>query len=59
MSRNSSPPDLCLLPHLRSILQDYKFIHCGMSPKESSVSTIVKSYHWRVVRAPHPRDIIW
>uniref|UniRef100_A0A8C2NRD0 Transmembrane protein 63C n=1 Tax=Capra hircus TaxID=9925 RepID=A0A8C2NRD0_CAPHI len=43
----------------KHILQDYKFIHCGMSPKESSVSTIVKSYHWRIVRAPHPRDIIW
>ncbi|XP_040081943.1 calcium permeable stress-gated cation channel 1 isoform X1 [Oryx dammah] len=43
----------------KHILQDYKFIHCGMSPKESSVTTIVKSYHWRVVRAPHPKDIIW
>uniref|UniRef100_A0A8C0AAX2 Transmembrane protein 63C n=1 Tax=Bos mutus grunniens TaxID=30521 RepID=A0A8C0AAX2_BOSMU len=43
----------------KHILQDYKFIHCGMSPKESSVTTIVKSYRWRVVRAPHPKDIIW
>uniref|UniRef100_A0A4W2GPN5 Transmembrane protein 63C n=1 Tax=Bos indicus x Bos taurus TaxID=30522 RepID=A0A4W2GPN5_BOBOX len=42
----------------KHILQDYKFIHCGM-PKESSVTTIVKSYRWRVVRAPHPKDIIW
>ncbi|KAF4017680.1 hypothetical protein G4228_009283 [Cervus hanglu yarkandensis] len=43
----------------KHILQDYKFIHCGMSPKESSVTTIVKSYQWRVVRAPHPKEIIW
>ena len=56
---SSSPPDLCLFPHLRSILEDYKFIQCGVSAQQSSVTTIVKSDHWRVVLAPHPKDIIW
>nr|XP_058912991.1 calcium permeable stress-gated cation channel 1 isoform X2 [Kogia breviceps] len=41
------------------ILEDYKFIQCGVSAQQSSVTTIVKSDHWRVVLAPHPKDIIW
>ncbi|XP_059108878.1 LOW QUALITY PROTEIN: calcium permeable stress-gated cation channel 1 [Peromyscus eremicus] len=45
--------------HLCSICEDYKYIQCGMNPKQSSVTTIVKNYHWRVAHAPHPKDIIW
>ncbi|XP_028627757.1 calcium permeable stress-gated cation channel 1 isoform X1 [Grammomys surdaster] len=44
---------------VRCIYDDYKCIHCGRHPKQSSVTTIVKNYHWRVVHAPHPKDIIW
>ncbi|KAM9092163.1 calcium permeable stress-gated cation channel 1 [Megaptera novaeangliae] len=43
----------------KHILEDYKFIQCGVSAQQSSVTTIVKSDHWRVVLAPHPKDIIW
>uniref|UniRef100_A0A8C6QLH4 Transmembrane protein 63c n=1 Tax=Nannospalax galili TaxID=1026970 RepID=A0A8C6QLH4_NANGA len=41
------------------VYEDYKFLYCGASPQQSSVTTIVKNYHWRVSHAPHPRDIIW
>nr|XP_031535149.1 calcium permeable stress-gated cation channel 1 isoform X2 [Vicugna pacos] len=41
------------------IQEDYKYIQCGVPPQQSSVTTIVKSYHWRVTLAPHPKDIIW
>uniref|UniRef100_A0A8C8TUP3 Transmembrane protein 63c n=1 Tax=Peromyscus maniculatus bairdii TaxID=230844 RepID=A0A8C8TUP3_PERMB len=44
---------------VRRICEDYKYIQCGMNPKQSSVTTIVKNYHWRVAHAPHPKDIIW
>uniref|UniRef100_A0A8C6H0Z5 Transmembrane protein 63c n=1 Tax=Mus spicilegus TaxID=10103 RepID=A0A8C6H0Z5_MUSSI len=44
---------------VRRIYDDYKYIHCGRHPKQSSVTTIVKNYHWRVAHAPHPKDIIW
>ncbi|XP_039088130.1 calcium permeable stress-gated cation channel 1 isoform X1 [Hyaena hyaena] len=43
----------------KHIQQDYKYIQCGVPPQQSSVSTIVKSYHWRIALAPHPKDIIW
>ncbi|XP_071069854.1 calcium permeable stress-gated cation channel 1 isoform X2 [Dasypus novemcinctus] len=43
----------------KHILEDYKYIRCGIHPHQSSVTTIVKSYRWRVTRAPHPKDIIW
>ncbi|KAM5243855.1 calcium permeable stress-gated cation channel 1 isoform 2-T28 [Hipposideros larvatus] len=43
----------------KRILDDYKYIQCGASPQQSSVTTIVKSYRWRVAFAPHPKDIIW
>uniref|UniRef100_A0A673TLS3 Transmembrane protein 63C n=1 Tax=Suricata suricatta TaxID=37032 RepID=A0A673TLS3_SURSU len=48
--------DTRMTNHIR---KDYKYIQCGVSPQQSSVSTIVKSYHWRVALAPHPKDIIW
>ncbi|XP_006864852.1 PREDICTED: transmembrane protein 63C [Chrysochloris asiatica] len=41
------------------ILEDYKYIQCGARPNQSSVTTIVKSYRWRITLAPHPKDIIW
>ncbi|KAM6202662.1 calcium permeable stress-gated cation channel 1 [Rhynchocyon petersi] len=41
------------------ILEDYKYVQCGARPHQSSVTTIVKSYRWRVSIAPHPKDIIW
>nr|XP_048305246.1 calcium permeable stress-gated cation channel 1 isoform X2 [Myodes glareolus] len=44
---------------VRRIREDYKYICCGMHPKQSSVTTIVKNHHWRVAHAPHPKDIIW
>lgn len=64
LSLLSSHPDLSLLPipaphRLCSIQEDYKYIQCGVSPQQSSVSTTVKSYRWRVALAPHPKDIIW
>ncbi|XP_045144009.1 calcium permeable stress-gated cation channel 1 isoform X2 [Echinops telfairi] len=43
----------------KHIMEDYKFVHCGVRPHQSSVTTAVKSYHWRLTIAPHPRDIIW
>ncbi|XP_032477467.1 calcium permeable stress-gated cation channel 1 isoform X3 [Phocoena sinus] len=43
----------------KHILEDYKFIQCGVSAQQSSVTTVVKSDRWRVVLAPHPKDIIW
>uniref|UniRef100_A0A8C5KYG9 Transmembrane protein 63c n=1 Tax=Jaculus jaculus TaxID=51337 RepID=A0A8C5KYG9_JACJA len=43
----------------KRIRDDYKYVHCGVYPQQSSVTTIVKSYHWRVAYAPHPKDIIW
>nr|XP_019589021.1 PREDICTED: calcium permeable stress-gated cation channel 1 isoform X1 [Rhinolophus sinicus]XP_019589022.1 PREDICTED: calcium permeable stress-gated cation channel 1 isoform X1 [Rhinolophus sinicus]XP_019589023.1 PREDICTED: calcium permeable stress-gated cation channel 1 isoform X1 [Rhinolophus sinicus]XP_019589024.1 PREDICTED: calcium permeable stress-gated cation channel 1 isoform X1 [Rhinolophus sinicus] len=43
----------------KRIMDDYKYIQCGVSPQQSSVTTIVKSYRWRVAFAPHPKDIIW
>nr|XP_010587069.2 calcium permeable stress-gated cation channel 1 [Loxodonta africana] len=43
----------------KHILEDYKYVQCGVRPHQSSVTTIVKSYHWRVTLAPHPKDIIW
>uniref|UniRef100_A0A671FFZ5 Transmembrane protein 63C n=1 Tax=Rhinolophus ferrumequinum TaxID=59479 RepID=A0A671FFZ5_RHIFE len=43
----------------KRIMDDYKYIHCGVSPQQSSVTTVVKSYRWRVAFAPHPKDIIW
>ncbi|XP_062946222.1 calcium permeable stress-gated cation channel 1 [Cynocephalus volans] len=44
---------------VKRIKEDYKYIHCGVHPQQSSVTTIVKSYCWRVTLAPHPKDIIW
>ncbi|ERE72850.1 calcium permeable stress-gated cation channel 1 [Cricetulus griseus] len=44
---------------VKRIQKDYKCIQCGMRPKQSSVTTIIKNYQWRVVDAPHPKDIIW
>ncbi|KFO24278.1 calcium permeable stress-gated cation channel 1 [Fukomys damarensis] len=41
------------------VQEDYKYIHCGVHPQQSSVTTIVKSHYWRVAQAPHPKDIIW
>ncbi|XP_054571855.1 calcium permeable stress-gated cation channel 1 [Eptesicus fuscus] len=41
------------------IVKDYRFIQCGVRPQQSSVTTIIKSHHWRVAFAPHPKDIIW
>ncbi|XP_051005649.1 LOW QUALITY PROTEIN: calcium permeable stress-gated cation channel 1 [Acomys russatus] len=41
------------------IYEDYRYILCGKHPKQSSVTTVVKNYHWRVAHAPHPKDIIW
>ncbi|XP_048218525.1 calcium permeable stress-gated cation channel 1 [Perognathus longimembris pacificus] len=43
----------------KRIQDDYKYVHCGLRPQQSSVTTIVKSYSWRVAHAPHPKDIIW
>ncbi|XP_006157171.1 calcium permeable stress-gated cation channel 1 [Tupaia chinensis] len=43
----------------KSVREDYKYIHCGVRPQQSSVTTVVKSYQWRVALAPHPKDIIW
>ncbi|XP_034498686.1 calcium permeable stress-gated cation channel 1 isoform X2 [Ailuropoda melanoleuca] len=48
--------DARMTKHIR---EDYKYIQCGASPQQSSVSTVVKSYRWRVTLAPHPKDIIW
>ncbi|XP_032764095.1 calcium permeable stress-gated cation channel 1 [Rattus rattus] len=44
---------------VKRIYNDYKYINCGRHPMQSSVTTIVKNNHWRVARAPHPKDIIW
>ncbi|XP_021508785.1 calcium permeable stress-gated cation channel 1 isoform X2 [Meriones unguiculatus] len=44
---------------VKSICEDYKYNLCGIHPKQSSVTTIVKNYHWKVTHAPHPKDIIW
>ncbi|XP_005004901.1 calcium permeable stress-gated cation channel 1 isoform X2 [Cavia porcellus] len=41
------------------IQEDFKYIYCGVQPQQSSVTTVVKSYQWRVAQAPHPKDIIW
>nr|XP_012598278.1 calcium permeable stress-gated cation channel 1 isoform X1 [Microcebus murinus] len=41
------------------VKEDYKYLLCGVPPQQSSVTTIVKSYNWRVSVAPHPKDIIW
>ncbi|XP_006884715.1 PREDICTED: transmembrane protein 63C [Elephantulus edwardii] len=41
------------------IIEDYKYARCGVRPHQSSVTTTVKSYRWRVALAPHPKDIIW
>ncbi|KAG3260627.1 osmosensitive cation channel TMEM63C [Ictidomys tridecemlineatus] len=43
----------------KNVLEDYKYIYCGVYPQQSSVTTVVKSYRWRVIHAPHPKDIIW
>ncbi|XP_045418988.1 calcium permeable stress-gated cation channel 1 isoform X3 [Lemur catta] len=43
----------------KRVQEDYRYIHCGVQPQQSSVTTIVKSYNWRVTLAPHPKDIIW
>ncbi|XP_054547899.1 calcium permeable stress-gated cation channel 1 isoform X2 [Talpa occidentalis] len=43
----------------KQVLDDYKFIHCGIPPNQSSVTTVVKSHQWRISLAPHPKDIIW
>ncbi|XP_058423415.1 calcium permeable stress-gated cation channel 1 isoform X2 [Diceros bicornis minor] len=43
----------------KRIQDDYKYIQCGVPPQQSSVTTIVKSYYWRIALAPHPKDIIW
>ncbi|KAM5340589.1 calcium permeable stress-gated cation channel 1 [Glossophaga mutica] len=43
----------------KHILEDYKYIQCGVYPQQSSVTTAIKSYHWRVALAPHPKDIVW
>uniref|UniRef100_A0A8C3YTV3 Transmembrane protein 63C n=1 Tax=Catagonus wagneri TaxID=51154 RepID=A0A8C3YTV3_9CETA len=48
--------DARMTKHIR---EDYRYIQCGVQPQQSSVTTIVKSYHWRVALAPHPKDIIW
>ncbi|XP_046503829.1 calcium permeable stress-gated cation channel 1 isoform X1 [Equus quagga] len=48
--------DARMMNHVR---EDYKYIQCGVHPQQSSVTPIVKNYHWRVTRAPHPKDIIW
>lgn len=53
-------PQTCVsfsCPH--SILEDYKYIQCGVYPQQSSVTTVIKSYRWRVALAPHPKDIVW
>ncbi|XP_060037310.1 calcium permeable stress-gated cation channel 1 isoform X2 [Erinaceus europaeus] len=43
----------------KHIKDDYKFAPCGIRPQQSSVTTVVKSYKWRVNFAPHPKNIIW
>ncbi|XP_055144638.1 calcium permeable stress-gated cation channel 1 isoform X1 [Symphalangus syndactylus] len=43
----------------KRVRKDYKYVQCGVQPQQSSVTTIVKSYYWRVTMAPHPKDIIW
>ncbi|KAM7158692.1 calcium permeable stress-gated cation channel 1 isoform 1-T2 [Molossus nigricans] len=41
------------------IMEDYKYVHCGIYPQQSSVTSTIRSYRWRVAFAPHPKDIIW
>ncbi|KAK2509912.1 hypothetical protein MC885_007185 [Smutsia gigantea] len=43
----------------KHIQEDYKYVQCGVRPQQSSVTTVIKSYRWRVAHAPHPKDIIW
>ncbi|XP_037001144.2 calcium permeable stress-gated cation channel 1 [Artibeus jamaicensis] len=43
----------------KHILEDYKYIQCGVYPQQSSVTTVIRSYRWRVTLAPHPKDIVW
>ncbi|XP_043840226.1 calcium permeable stress-gated cation channel 1 isoform X2 [Dromiciops gliroides] len=41
------------------ILKDFQWVHCGKTPQQSSVTSVVQSHKWRIFYAPHPKDILW
>uniref|UniRef100_A0A4X2LG88 Transmembrane protein 63C n=1 Tax=Vombatus ursinus TaxID=29139 RepID=A0A4X2LG88_VOMUR len=41
------------------ILKDFRWVYCGKTPQQSSVTSVVQSQKWRIFYAPHPKDILW